>query len=155
MIEYTLNRQQADELFDREAFLFGKCNGIPEYRLVELFGEWAATFIERNIHFNGYLNGGEDWNGWGDCSPEKPLLHFFYRTGFYKLVSEHNYKLMLAGHRSSEAGRVVDAQWRRRHEEQEAEEAEEERKRQERKAKRAAVRKAKEEAQKKEQGAAL
>jgi hypothetical protein len=32
-----------DELFDREAFLFGKCNGIPEYRIVELFGEWAAV----------------------------------------------------------------------------------------------------------------
>ena len=155
MIEHTLNRQQADELFDREAILLGKCNGIPEYRIVELFGEWAATFIESNIHYNGYLNGGEDWNGWGDCSTEKPMLRFLYRAGLYKVVSEHNYNLMLAGHRSSAAGRVVDAQWQRRHEEMEAAEAEDERKRQELKSKIAAARKAKEETQKKELEAAV
>ena len=39
MIDYTLNRQQADELFDCEAILFGKSNGVPEFRMVELFGE--------------------------------------------------------------------------------------------------------------------
>lgn len=143
-IEHTLNRAQADTLFDNEAILFGNTNGIPEYRIVELFGEWAAAFIERNIHYNGYLNGGEDWNGWGDCSAEKPMLHFLYRAGLYKVVSEHNYILMLAGHRSSAAGRVVDAQWQRRHKEQEAAEAEEARKREERRAKRAAAQRQKE-----------
>ena len=153
MIEHTLNRQQADELFDREACLFGESNGIPEYRIVELFGEWAAAFIEGNIHHNGYLDGGEDWNGFGGSSAERPILRFLYREGLYKVVSEHNYILALAGHRSSAAGRVVDAQWKRRHEELEAAEAEEERKRQERKVKRAASRKAKEEAYKKGQEA--
>lgn len=153
MIEHTLNRRQADELFDREACLFGESNGIPEYRIVELFGEWAAAFIEGNIHYNGYLYGGEDWNGFGGSSAERPILRFLYREGLYKVVSEHNYILTLAGHRSSAAGRVVDAQWKRRHEELEAAEAEEERKRQERKAKRAASRKAKEEAYKKGQEA--
>lgn len=143
-IEHTLNRVQADTLFDNEAILFGNTNGIPEYRIVELFGEWAAAFIERNIHYNGYLNGGEDWNGWGDCSAEKPMLHFLYRAGLYKVVSEHNYILMLAGHRSSAAGRVVDAQWQRRHKEQEAAEAEKARKREERRAKRAAAQRQKE-----------
>ena len=34
MINYTLNKEQAENLFNTEAILFGKRNGIPEYRIV-------------------------------------------------------------------------------------------------------------------------
>lgn len=155
MIDYALTRQQAEDLFTAEAILFGDRNGIPEYRIVELFGEWAGAFFEKHVHYNGYMIGGTDYNARGDCSPEKPMLRYLYRSGLFKIVSEHNYRIALNNHRSSEAGRVVDALWQARKEAMEAREAEEERKREERKAKRAAARKAKEEAQEKEQEAAV
>lgn len=147
MIDYTLNRQQADELFDCEAILFGKSNGVPEFRMVELFGEWAGAFFEKNVLTNGYMTGGEDWNAWGDCSSDRPLMHYLYRSGFFKVVSEHNYRQSLAHHKESEAGRVVDALWKARSERLEALDAEEKRKRAERRALREASRKAKQEAQ--------
>lgn len=143
MIDYALTRQQAEDLFTAEAILFGDRNGIPEYRIVELFGEWAGAFFEKHVHCNGYMIGGTDYNAWGDCSPEKPMPHYLYRPGLFKIVSEHNYRIAMNNHRSSEAGRVVDALWQARSEALEARETEEERKRAERKAKREASRKAK------------
>lgn len=131
-------------MFEANAILFGQTNGIPEYRIVELFGEWAGTFVEGNIHYKGYLIEGMDWNGWGDCGTERPMLHYLYRAGFLKVVSEHNYRLALAGHRASEGGKIVDALWQAREERIAARDAEDERKRAERRAKRAAARKAKE-----------
>lgn len=142
----TLNKEQAAALFDAEAILFGETNGIPEHRVVELFGEWAGAFIEKTLCLDGYLAAGKDWNGAGACSDEEPFIHYFYRSGFYKIVSKHNYRLTVQAHRSSEGGRIMDTQWERRRIEMEAAEAEEERKRKERKAKREAARKAKQEA---------
>lgn len=113
MIE-ALSNAQANELFNQEAILFGKSNGIPEYRIVELFGEWACAFIERNIQHTSYLTAGVDWNCWDDCSAECPIIRYLYHAGFLKVVSENNYRLALAGHRGSEAGRLVDTQWHRR-----------------------------------------
>lgn len=153
MIDYTLNRQQAEALFDAEAVLFGTSNGIPEYRIVELFGEWAGAFMEKHIHSEGYLAGGRDWNAWGDCGQERPMLRYLLRPGLLKIASEHNYRIALSNHRSSEAGRVVDALWQARKEVLEAREAEEERKRAERKAKREASRKAKQTATTREEAA--
>ena len=146
-INYTLSSKAAEELFEEEAILFGEVNGVPEFRIVEIFGEWAGAFIEKHIHFEGYLEGGRDWNGWGDCGQERPLLHHLYRRGFLKIVSEHNFRLTLQAHRSSEAGKVVDHLWQLRKEALEAADKEEERKRAERKAKREAARKAKQAAQ--------
>ena len=146
-INYTLNRQAAEDLFEDEAILFGEINGVPEFRIVEIFGEWAGVFVEQNLSFGGYLEGGRDWNGWGDCGQERPMLHYLYRRGFLKIVSEHNYRLTLQAHRSSEAGKVVDHLWQLRREAQEAADREEERKRAERKAKRDAARRAKAESQ--------
>ena len=145
MINQTLNRQAADTIFEEEAILFGEMNAIPEFRIVEIFGEWAGAFIEKHIHYNGYLEGGRDYNGWGDCGAERPMLNHLYRRGFFKIVSEHNYRLTLQAHRSSDAGKVVDALWQARRDRMDAAEREEERKREERKTKRAAARKAKEE----------
>lgn len=142
-LNYTLSRQAAEDLFTQEAILFGETNAVPEYRIVEIFGEWAGAFIEKHIHYHGYLEGGRDWNAWGNCEPDRPMLNYLYRHGFLKIVSEHNYRLTLEAHRSSDAGKVVDALWQARREAMAAAEAEEDRKREERKAKRAAARKAK------------
>ena len=147
MITTTLSKEQAAALFDNEAILFGECNGIPEHRIVELFGEWTGAFIERVLSLDGYLAAGEDWNGAGACSEEEPMIHYFYRAGFYKIVSKHNYRLTVQAHRASEGGRIMDEQWRLRSERIDALDAEEQRKREERKAKREAARKAKQEGQ--------
>ena len=65
-INYTLSRKAAEELFEEEAILFGEVNGVPEFRIVEIFGEWAGVFVEQNLSFGGYLEGGRDWNGWNN-----------------------------------------------------------------------------------------
>jgi len=43
-LNYTLSRQAAEDLFNQEAILFGETNAIPEYRIVEIFGEWAGAY---------------------------------------------------------------------------------------------------------------
>lgn len=43
----TLNLQQVDELFDKEAICIGDKNGVPVYRAVEIFGEEAVDFSRR------------------------------------------------------------------------------------------------------------
>lgn len=146
-LNYTLSRQAAEDLFNQEAILFGEVDAIPEYRIVEIFGEWAGAYFEGHVKYNGYFDGGRDYNGWGDCGAERPMLHHLYRRGFFKIVSEHNYRLTLQAHRSGTAGKVVDALWQARREAMEAAEREEDRKREERKAKRAAAREAKQKAQ--------
>ena len=128
-IEYTLSKSQTDMLFDQEAVLFGTRNGVPEYRIVELFGDWAATWLEKNMYADGYLNPGSEWNGWGDCGPERPMRHHFYRSGFHKIASEHNYRLSLEKHNTSTAGSLVDSVWKARCDRLAAAEAEKERKR--------------------------
>lgn len=59
-----MNKTQTKELFDREAFLFGTTDGIPEKRAVELLGQEAVDFThrmetvdKRGYYFNGYGNG--------------------------------------------------------------------------------------------------
>lgn len=146
MIENTLNKAQADELFSREAVLFGMKEGVPEYRIAELFGEQVSTWVEGRMKFKGYLVGGEDYNAWGSCGEDRPMVNYFYRSGFHKIVSEHNYQVTVQRHRASEGGAIVDALWKAREDRLAAQDAEAERKRQERREKRAATRKAKQEA---------
>lgn len=43
----TLNLQQVDELFDKEAICIGDKNGVPVYRAVEIFGEEAVNFSRK------------------------------------------------------------------------------------------------------------
>jgi hypothetical protein len=142
-IDYTLSRQAAESLFDAEAILFGENNGVPEFRIVEIFGEWAGAFFEKHTHYNGYFEGGRDYNGWGDCGSDRPMLHYLYRRGFLKVVSEHNYRLTLRAHKTSEAGKVVDHLWEIRRETLEAADREEEQQKAARKAKREAARRVK------------
>lgn len=111
MIKEPLSKEQTEELFRAEALLFGASEGVPQYRIVELFGEPAAIFIDRNMKHEGYLVGGRDFNSWGECSKDRPMINYFYKAGFYKIVSEHNYLLTLQAHKSSEGGAIVDRLW--------------------------------------------
>ena len=51
---------------------------------------------------------GKDWNGTGACSEDRPLMEYLYKSGFMKIVSEHNYLLICKEHRNSEGGRLID-----------------------------------------------
>lgn len=144
MIDKVLNKAEATELFEKEAFLFGTNDVVPFYRAIELFGEGAAAFFDENIKWDGCLKGGEDWNAWGACTDKRPITNYLYKAGFLKLVTEHNYQLVIKAHRESEGGRIFDKYWEERDRRIEEAEAEEERKRAERKAKRAAAKAARE-----------
>lgn len=146
MIENTLSKAQANELFSREAVLFGLNEGIPEYRVAELFGEQVSAWAEGCMKFKGYLVVGEDYNVRGSGGEGRPMVNYFYRSGFLKIVSEHNYQVTVQRHGASEGGAIVDALWKAREDLLAAQDAEAERKRQERREKRAATRKAKQEA---------
>ena len=143
MINKTLNRAEAEELFLQEAVLFFGQDAVPEYRVYELFGEPAADFATRNMHFEGYLACGRDYNSTGACTEERPMIKYFCKAGFMKLVSEHNYLLVLVSHKNSDGGKMADAAWKLRYEELEQKQREEEAKREERRKKRAAVKAAK------------
>ncbi len=41
-----LNSKQVDQLFWQNAVLFGDCDGVPKYRMIELFGEAAVKFVQ-------------------------------------------------------------------------------------------------------------
>ena len=147
MIEETLNAVQTEALFSREAVLFGPYDeGVPEYRIAELFGERVSTWAEGCMKHGGFLSGGRDWNGYGDCGKDNPMIHYFTKTGFQKIVGYHNYRITVQRHRESAGGAVVDALWKARGERLAALDAEDEQKRREKREKRAANRKAKQEA---------
>ena len=125
MIEGDLGKAKAAELFEQECMVQHGYDAVPEYRIAELFGMEAARWIERNIHADGFLVPGRDWDASGSCEPGDPFLHHFYLSGFMKIVSAHNRRVHVAAHTSSEAGRAVDAIWEersRRLEEKDAEE---------------------------------
>ena len=67
------------------------------------------------------------------------MIRYFYREGFYKIVSKANGAQMLQAHRNSEAGKLADKFMEERVQELRRQDAENERKRQERRAKRAAA----------------
>ena len=107
-IEKTLNKAEAEELFDNEAILLCGQNAIPYYRVVELFGEMAAKFIEDNQRYDGYLKGGLDYNACGACTKESPMLSYLLKPGFLKVVSKHNYLISLQKHKESKGGQLID-----------------------------------------------
>lgn len=108
IIEKMLNSTEANELFENKAILLCGQNAIPYYRVVELFGETAAIFIESNQKYNGYLTGGLDYNSCGACTEERPLLSYLLKPGFLKVVSEHNYFIALQKHKESNGGQLID-----------------------------------------------
>lgn len=111
IITKPLSRAEATAIFDENAVFLGISDAIEIHRIVELFGEPAARFIEKNTCFNGWLEGGKDYNASGSCTPDDPCLRYYYFTGFLKVVSNHNHRLQVIAHSQSEGGAVWDKVW--------------------------------------------
>ena len=125
MIEGYLSKAKATELFEQECMVQYGDDAVPEYRIAELFGLEAARWIERNIRADGFLVPGRDWNVYGSCVHDVHTLHYFYLSGFMKIVSAHNRRVHVAAHTSSKAGRAIDAIWEERSKRLEEKDAEE------------------------------
>lgn len=108
MIKEPLNREAAEQIFQQEAICFGCIDAIPQYRVIELFGEHIAYFMEKNMKQKGLLDIGRDCGLIGYGTEERPLLTYFVKEGFMKIVSEHNYLCVIAAHAESDAGRLAD-----------------------------------------------
>lgn len=140
-ITYAMNQMQADNLFAAEAVFMHSADVIPEYRVIELFGDDMARWLDSCCRYEGYMRGGRDYNFVGDCHE---MIRYFYREGFYKIVSKANGARMLQSHQNSEAGKLADEVMEERTQKLARQDAENERKRQERRAKRAAAKTEKE-----------
>lgn len=105
MIKEMLSRTEAERIFLQECILLSGKDAITERRAVELFGARAQQFIKEGVK-SGELRGGADYNAVGDCTPESPLIRYFTRDGFYKIVSNNNY-LILAGSQGATHGPVI------------------------------------------------
>ena len=139
-ITTALTRQQAEQLFEQEALVFGGSGcGVPEYRMIELFGTDLIDDANspKCSSADNRFTPGKDVNFVGGGAFD--ILEFFYRAGFMRIVSSHNYRVSLAAHKASKAGQHIDDRHARTKAALDALEAEEERKREERRAKRAAA----------------
>lgn len=136
-IETTLNRQQAEALFEQEALVFNGSNcGVPEYRIAALLGDDVVDYAWNHPR---EFTPGKETNYAGNAADD--CIMFFCRSGFMRLVSVHNYRLTLAAHQASAAGQRIDDRNFRRRAELVAAEAEERRR-----AKRAAAKARRQEA---------
>lgn len=142
MIDYALNRQQADTIFTENAVMMGERDVIYDYRVAEIFGADVCTWAESCMGHERFLSPGSDWSSWNCCK-----CNYFTRAGFYKLVSQHNYMVCCAESANSDGGQIWRTLWQARSEFLDALDREEERKRAERKAKREAARRAKQASQ--------
>ncbi|MBR2310512.1 MAG: hypothetical protein IKA47_08290 [Oscillospiraceae bacterium] len=139
-IKHTLNKAQADALFLENAVAIGGRDVVFDYKAAEIFGDDVCAWAESCMKFEGYINSGKDYGVWGSGS------NYFCKSGFDKLVSQHNHLICLSEYKASDGGKIWDELWAARRAHLAALDAEEDRKREERKAKRAASRKAKQEA---------
>ena len=140
-ITFTLNKTQADALFAENAIVMCGRDVIPDYKVAELFGYDVCAWAESCMKHGGFMVPGADYNSWsGFC------FNFFLKSGFDKLVSQHNSITMQSEYANSKGGKIWAGLWEARSASLAALDAEEDRKREERKAKRAAARKAKQEA---------
>lgn len=146
-INYAMNQMQAEKLFAAEAVFMYSADVVPEYRVIELFGDDMARWLDFCCRHEGYMKGGRDYNCGGDASD---VIRYFYKAGFYKIVSKANHARLLQSHRDSEAGKLVDKVREEREQELRRQDAEKNRRLHERRAKRAAAKAAKE--QKEKQG---
>lgn len=140
-INYTMNLAQANSLFDAEAVFMYSADVVPEYRVIELFGDEMAAWLDSCCLYEGYMKAGRDYGAAGDVGE---MIRYFYKSGFHKIVSKFNHRLLLHAHRASDAGKLADAVFEERVRELNRKESEEERKRAERRAKRAATKATKE-----------
>lgn len=104
----TMNKSEAMEIFEKEAILLGSEDVLPFYKAIDIFGEMAAAFIERNMGHGKYLSGGVDYNALGACTESRPIMYYFYKTGFLKLVIEYNYLLSIQDYKNSKGGSILN-----------------------------------------------
>lgn len=138
IITQTLKKDQIRELFEQESFFMFSQDVIPEYRVIELFGESFAEWLDSCCSFEGYMKGGSDYKLCGDGSDR--MMRYFYLPGFLKIVSKHNEKILRELHSQSGAGLIVNQIYDRKREELDRLDREEELKREERRRKRAEAR---------------
>ena len=103
----TLDRENALEIFNQEKIFFHSGDYIPKYRIVELFGEQIAQWIDDNTKYQGYLVGGADYNVTG-AGGKEPYLTYYSLAGFLKIVSHHNYLITLDQENQSKAKPILD-----------------------------------------------
>ena len=96
-----MNRKQVDELFEAEAVFFDSFEVVPEYRLVELFGDFPIWQRWLCIQDDS-LERGRDYTV---CSPHGLIV--YSKSGFYKIITGINYELMRRAHQHSVAGKLI------------------------------------------------
>ncbi len=107
-----LTKADAEALFDENAVLLSyTCNAIPFYRVIELFGEEAAAFLESHMEYKGYISLGRDW---GSYSSEESANDYLYKCGFLKVVVDHNNRIAVENHKNSNDGHMWDRYWEKR-----------------------------------------
>ena len=106
-ITTTLDRQNALELFNREKIFFYSGDYIPKYRIVELFGEQVAQWVDDNTKYQGYFVGGVDYNVSG-AGGKEPFLEYYSLAGYLKIVSHHNYYIASEQENQSKAKPIME-----------------------------------------------
>lgn len=97
-----INLQQAEALFQQNSVLLGTENVLPVFRAIELFGTAFGEWIAESTQ----LQSGSDYNARGACTEERPLIEYLRAPGFFKLVSEYNYRILVRQYKSGEGGRI-------------------------------------------------
>ena len=106
MIEKALSQSEIEALFAENAVFAYSRDVVPEYSLVELFGDWVARYCDEHCVFKGYL------------SDEACLFHQagrgFNLAGVKKIVTEHNERVLHATLEQTESGKLITAIWNER-----------------------------------------
>lgn len=106
MIEKALNQSEIEALFAENAVFAYSHDVVPEYRLVELFGDWVALYCDKHCVFKGYLIN------------ETCTFHQAGRglnlAGVKKIVTEHNERVLHTTLEQTESGKLITAIWNER-----------------------------------------
>lgn len=92
----TLSLKEVEELFNREAVLFGEGNGIPDHRVRHYFGGKAVAYaISLQIRFQE--SGGKSAYYYNSCDvvlkEEKTSVSYLTWNGFKAAATYHNVNL--------------------------------------------------------------
>ena len=106
MIEKALSQSEIEALFAENAVFAYSHDVVPEYRLVELFGDWVARYCDENCVFKGYLN--------NETCTFHQAGRGFDLAGVKKIVTEHNERVLHATLEQTESGKLITAIWNER-----------------------------------------